>query len=84
MTTWQIMHSKEPERITELYEAEAQDVDVEIVVRNRIARELFEALPEDEKAALEKEVDDQFAEQKREYEAGLDSLETPSIEDQLE
>lgn len=84
MTTWQIMHSKQPERITKLYEAQATDAEIEIVVRNRIAHQLFEALSETEKAALEAEVDGQFAEQKLAYETGVEGLETPSHEDQLE
>lgn len=84
MATWQIMHTKSRERITELLNERGTANEFEIVVRNEIARELFNALPQEEKNALEEEVDEQFAKAKAKYDAGADGLATPSKEDQLE
>lgn len=84
MATWQCLHSKKSEEIQALYEARNDDDTFEIVARNEIARELFEKMSEEEKAGLEKEVDEQFQEQKKRYDAGVEGLETPSREDQLE
>lgn len=84
MATWQIMHTKSRERITELLNERGTANEFEIVVRNEIARELFNALPQEEKNALEEEVDEQFAKVKAKYDAGADGLATPSKEDQLE
>lgn len=78
------MHSKYGDRITELWEERRKPGDVEIVVRNAMARELYGALPEEEQARLEMEVDEEFAKAKEEFEAGVDGLEPPSNEDQLE
>lgn len=84
MATWQLLHSKRTEEINKLYKAREDDGRIEIVVRNEIARELFDTLSEEERVELEKEVDAQFEEQKRKYNEGVEGLVTPSREDQLE
>ena len=84
MPAWMGCHSKYADLIKEQFDDEVTKADVDIVLRNKIARRVFADLSEDKRDILEKEAEATWVEEKRLHDAALDGLPTPSPEDQLE